>query len=427
MATETGYSRAIVHIDADAFFVSVEQVKDWRLRGKAVVTGGERGAVTSLSIEAKKLGITRGMPMFEVKRRFPSVHIVSGDYALYALFAKRMYAIVREYASSVEEYSIDECFADITLEAGAPPEVYEALAQRIQAHLTSSLGITFGVGLASSKTLAKITSKRNKPNGFTPLRSETVESVLQDIPLYDVWGLGGALSTRLRSLQVMTAYDLTQKNLAWLREHKFSQPVCDSWHELRGQSVLPIGSSVSLPKSIMKTRTFPKASMEESYIRAQLAKNLEIACEKLRHKKLSAGAVSFFLKTSEFSYHGAHISFVSPLTTAPPMLEKIYEQFHKAYADGIRYRASGITLRSLIPTSHTARALFGEMQESVALTKAHAALDALNDKFGGSCVFLGESMSARTHDARDTKVDALLRVRHRHRKMLALPFLGTAS
>ena len=108
------YPRAIVHFDGDSFFASVEQAKDYRLRGKPVVTGGERGAVTSLSKEAKMLGAHRGMPMQEIRRVCPSVIVLAGDYTAYSIYAKRMYAIAKTFTTKVEEYSIDECFADIT-------------------------------------------------------------------------------------------------------------------------------------------------------------------------------------------------------------------------------------------------------------------------------------------------------------------------
>src|SRR4051812_33093427 len=109
---EKGTGKCILHMDGDAFFVGVEVAKNPTLRGKAVVTGEERGIVSALSYEAKALGVVRGMPIFKLKREFPTVIILPGDYASYAKYSGMMFDIVRRYADDVEEYSIDECFAD---------------------------------------------------------------------------------------------------------------------------------------------------------------------------------------------------------------------------------------------------------------------------------------------------------------------------
>src|SRR4051812_2148322 len=108
------FPRAIVHFDGDSFFASVEQLMNHELRGKPVVTGGERGAATSLSYEAKRMGANRGMSLQEIKKLCPDVVVVSSDYLSYSIYARRMYSIVRSFTPDVEEYSIDECFADIT-------------------------------------------------------------------------------------------------------------------------------------------------------------------------------------------------------------------------------------------------------------------------------------------------------------------------
>ena len=101
-------------MDGDAFFVGVEVAKNPKLKGKPVVTGEERGIVSALSYEAKAIGIVRGMSIYKVKKDFPSVIVVPGDYAAYAKYSSMMFDIVRRYADDVEEYSIDECFADLT-------------------------------------------------------------------------------------------------------------------------------------------------------------------------------------------------------------------------------------------------------------------------------------------------------------------------
>src|SRR6266481_9977 len=166
-SSSTGFfPRAIVHFDGDSFFASVEQLMNHALRGKPVVTGGERGAATSLSYEAKRMGAHRGMSMQEIKKRCPAVIIVPSDYTSYSIYARRMYTIVRSFTPEVEEYSIDECFADITglhVKYGMP---YEQITKMIQEKLQADLGLSFSAGLGPNKCLAKAASKFRKPAGF---------------------------------------------------------------------------------------------------------------------------------------------------------------------------------------------------------------------------------------------------------------------
>jgi len=108
------YPRAILHVDGDAFFASCEVARNPALKGKPVVTGQERGIASALTYEAKALGVVRGMSIREIRKRYPSVVVLPSDYATYSLYSRRMYSIVRRYSPCVDEYSIDECFADLT-------------------------------------------------------------------------------------------------------------------------------------------------------------------------------------------------------------------------------------------------------------------------------------------------------------------------
>jgi len=427
MARE-GYPKAIVHFDGDSFFASVEQAKDWRLRGKPVVTGGERGAVTSLSIEAKRLGAQRGMPMQEIRRLCPGVIVLAGDYTAYSIYARRMYAIARTFTSKVEEYSIDECFADITGLTESFGMTYEEIARAIKAKLEESLGITFGVGLAPTKTLAKVASKRHKPAGFTAIPIERIDQYLLDTEIYDIWGLGGALSTRLRSLGVFTALDFIQKEEAWLKEHGFAAPVRDTWLELRGYCALSLGSgNPRLPHSVMKTRTFAPPSADRSFILSQLSKNVEAACAKIRRSGMKARALSFYLKTQEFTYHGVQLDLPIALDTPTEVLSYIEPHLDRVWAKGVPYRATGVTLRGLTKTETVTPDLFGEYKAVNTKRDVFSALDAVNRRYGRNTVYLGSSMqafTAREATYRKRVAHPFLSVDPQKKRVLNIPYLG---
>lgn len=431
MDRSSSYPRAIVHFDGDSFFASVEQAKDWRLRGKPVITGGERGAATSLSIEAKRLGLNRGMPMQEIRRLCPEAVILAGDYTAYSIYARRMYAIAKTFTANVEEYSIDECFADITGLDESRGMSYEQIAEAIKTKLEESLGITFGVGLASSKTLAKVASKRNKPAGFTALPLERIEEVLADTEIYDVWGLGGALSARLRGLGVLSARDYIKKPDAWLKEHGFMKPARVTWLELQGYPVLELSTGAhAKPQSVMVTRTFAPPSMNRAYVLSQLSKNVEGACVKMRRAGMKASALTFYLKTQEFTYHSVQLDLPAAVETPPQILAAIQERFNEVYASGVLYRASGVTLRALRSEGSVTPDLFGVYEEGREKSDAFRAQDFVNRKFGRNTMYLGSSMEALARpeaEYRKRIVHAFLPASRDGKKSLDIPFLGNAT
>ena len=425
MDQSSSYPRAIVHFDGDSFFASVEQAKNYTLRGKPVVTGGERGAVTSLSKEAKMLGAHRGMPMQEIRRTCPGVIVLAGDYTAYSIYARRMYAIAKTFTTKVEEYSIDECFADITGLNESRGQTYEEIAQAIHQKLELSLGITFGVGLAPSKTLAKVASKRNKPAGFTALPKEEIERVLADTEIYDIWGLGGALSTRLRGLGVITALDFVQKPDAWLKEHGFGKPVRDTWFELQGYPVLGLSVGAhAKPHSVMMTRTFTPPSSDRDFIFSQLSKNVEGACAKVRRAGMKASALSFYLKTQEFTYHGVQLDLPAALDAPPEILKSIRTRFDEVYAEGVPYRASGVTLRCLRSDGAVTPDLFGGYAESQKREGVFRAQDLVNQRYGRNTMYLGSSMQALAR-YRTNVAKGFVAASKDGKKSLDIPHLGT--
>ena len=199
----------LLHVDADGFFAGVEQALNPVLRGRPVVTGAERGIIAAASYEAKALGIKRGLQLHEAKRLCPDLVILPSDYEAYSLYSQRMFSILRRFTPLVEEYSIDEAFADLKGcgdVLGCPPET---VAERLRNAVSSEMGLTVSVGISLTKTLAKLCSKFRKPNGQTILRREHIPVMLRRTPIAKVWGVGPASAAKLQALGIATAYDFT--------------------------------------------------------------------------------------------------------------------------------------------------------------------------------------------------------------------------
>jgi DNA polymerase-4/DNA polymerase V len=172
------WPRAVLHLDADAFFASCEQAIHPELKGKPVITGKERGIVAAASYEAKARGVTRGVRLSDVKKICPDAVILPSDYETYSLFSLRMFAIIRRFTPDVEEYSIDEAFADLTGLRRNFHGPYSMIARKMQETVEKELGITVSIGVSLSKVLAKVGSKHKKPRGITMMPGREIHHYL---------------------------------------------------------------------------------------------------------------------------------------------------------------------------------------------------------------------------------------------------------
>ncbi len=395
----------ILHIDGDSFFASVEMSLNPRLRGRAVVTGHERGIATAMSKEAKALGIHRGMPVFQIKKLYPEAIIVKSDYHNYALFAHRMYNIVRRYSDEVEEYSIDECFARVE-----SPEV----ARQIKKELQQELGMTFSVGLGPTKVIAKVASKWNKPDGFTVIDHKDIEHFLRDLPIGKIWGIGPQTAHHLQRLGVKTSLDFIQRSEDWIRGNLGKREL-ELWHELRGTPTFGVHTDHDdLPGSIQHTRTFVPPTTNKHILFSELSKNVEGACAKARAEGVLARHIHYFLKTQEFRYHRFEIALPEPLQTPSGILNLIKATLDKVHKVGTTYRATGITLSSLIPESAAQNDLFGEVLKKAKHQDMYKTIDKLDRRYGPHTIVLGSSLKALTK--KGEKIG--------FRKRFNIPFMG---
>jgi DNA polymerase-4 len=200
--TIRSWPRAILHLDADAFFASCEQAVHPQLRGKPVITGKERGIVAAASYEAKNRGVQRGMRLFEARKVCPDVITVPSDYETYSLFSVRMFEILRRFSPDTEEYSIDEAFVDLTGLRRSFHCSYAMIAGMIQETVEKELGITVSVGVSLSKVLAKAGSKYDKPHGLTVMPGRDIHRYLETLPVEKVWGIGPNTTAFLRKFGI---------------------------------------------------------------------------------------------------------------------------------------------------------------------------------------------------------------------------------
>lgn len=406
--------RAILHVDGDAFFVACEVACNPSLIGKPVVTGEERRIVSAMSYEAKSLGVKRGMPIHEVRKYFPQVIIVSSHYKLYEIFSRRMVRIVERFTPTVEWYSIDECFADLTGTDIGRGISYVEIASLIKKTLLDELGLNFSVGLSTTKCLAKVASRLSKPNGLTVIYPKDIKTTLKDFEIGRVWGIGRQTSIFLSQLGISNALDFINKDRSWV-ELNCGKNVLDIWYELSGVSVNRVSSGYrELHKSFSSTETFMSLSSDPAFILSELSRHSEKVASKARREALSARHISFFIKTADFRYRRIDSVLDSPSALPNDFIKMINRSFSSVFDPSLRYRASGVTIFDLVPSSCVTQELFAQNSGVSKFSEAFSVVDQL----------------ARTHGRRAVQICSSL-VSSGSRKPagrnLSIPILGKVS
>ncbi len=391
------FPRAIIHIDGDAFFASCEQSRNPKLRGKPVITGKERGIASSMSYEAKAMGVTRGMSLREIKQVCPEAVILPSDYETYSLLSKRFFTIVKKYTPEVEEYSIDECFADITGLRRVLRMGYPEIAEAIKKELDASLGFTFSVGLGPNKSIAKLGSKWKKPSGLTVISAPNIPTYLEKLPAEKVWGIGPNTAAHLERYRITTALQFARKNEEWVRA-TFSKPFQEIWRELNGEFVFKLETE---PKtnyySISKTKTFTPPSTDRKYVFSQLSKNIENACIKARRYKLAATGIALYLRQQDFQHTGIELKLSRPTAIPSDLITLADEHFDEFFKQNTLYRATGLTLLGLQEDKVSQLDLFGAAVEMTEKKKLYETVDAVNKKYGKHKLYLGSSFLANKY------------------------------
>ena len=389
------WPRAILHLDADAFFASCEQAIHPELRGRPVITGKERGIVSAASYEAKAKGISRGVPLSDVRKICPDAVILPSDYETYSLFSVRMFEILRRFSPDVEEYSIDEAFVDLTGLRRSFHGPYSLIAQQMQDKVERELGITVSVGVSLSKVLAKIGSKHKKPHGLTMIPGRDIHQYLATLPVGKVWGIGPNTEAFLAKFRIATALDFAQRDEGFITRH-LSKPYQEIWHELNGRSVYPVSAeSKSSYQSISKTKTFTPPSCEETFVFGQLTKNLEAACIKARRYRLAACRLVVLLRQQDFRDNGVELRLNRPTAYPADLFGPMHEGFRRLYKKSVYYRQTGVVLAGLVNQETVQYTLFDDTTRIEKMGSIYQAVDLISEKFGKYTVHHASSLPAK--------------------------------
>ena len=392
--------------DVNSFYASCEKVFRPDLRNTPVVVlSNNDGCVIARSPEAKRLGIKMGIPWFQLKvMQFPErVVAFSSNYSLYADLSARVMVHLEELAPRVEQYSIDEMFLDIS---GIDSCInFEDFGRQLREHVKSGTGLTIGVGMGPTKTLAKScqwASKEWRQFGgvlaISHAQSERARKMLALQPVEEVWGVGRRISKKLATMGIKNALQLAQANPTFIRKN-FTVVLERTVRELNGESCISLEEAPPPKQQIVCSRSFGERVTTLEAMRQAVCQYAERASEKLREERQYCRHISVFVKTSPFaineSYYGnmASEKLSTPTRDTRDIVAAAMKCLECIWLDGHRYAKAGIMLNDFTPTGVSQLNLFDETQprpDSDALMKV---LDGINQSGLGKVWFAGRGIA----------------------------------
>jgi DNA polymerase-4 len=339
--------RAILHVDMDAFYASVEQRDDPSLRGKAVVVGGpsRRGVVLAASYEARPFGVRSAMPMARAVQLAPHAVVVPPHFDKYAAASASAFAIFRRYTPLVEPLSLDEAFLDVT-ESQALFGDGAAIAAAIKRDVRSELELTASAGVAPCKFAAKVASDLEKPDGLVVVPPGGVARFLDPLPVERMWGVGPKTAPRMRALGYATIGDLARADSRELER------VLGSWglrvaRLARGEDerdVHPHGTARSIGAEV----TYEHDLVGADAIRPRLLDHAERIARRLVRAGLSARAVTLKVKYADFSLRTRRATLPAPVNDTSAIHGAAVECLSRMPLEGRRVRLTGISVSGLV-------------------------------------------------------------------------------
>lgn len=393
------------HIDADAFFASVLERKDPRLKGKPLLAlGAGGGIVIAASYPAKAKGIKTGMRLIEAKKLCPEAIAQPSDFTEACRASRQIEAILRRRTPEVEQMSVDEWFLDVRTLVGGIPDDLALWARELQTEIIRCVGIGMSVGIAPTKLLAKMASEYRKPAGITIVSDEPDHTAycilrtafLKDRPVASIPGIGRARQVHAASLNWQTAWDAAYADQNTV-VHLFGRPGRDLQEELKGIPVSSIVTKSAPPKSISRGRSFRSLSKREQVF-GLVVEHLSVCMLRMRGEHLACRRIGLWLRDGAFRFCDTHVRLPRLMATEEVLLPYVRHCFEALWLRTKGCTQAGLTLCDLLPEGPAQYSLFTKPQSIDRAEEVQATLDLIRTRFGRGSIVRGaglEKASAR--------------------------------
>lgn len=394
-----GRARAILHIDMDTFFCSVERLFDPALEGRPVIVGGDpshRGVVSACSYEARRSGVHSAMPLAKAGKLCPQAAYLPGNFKAYLRYSGLVRDILDEYTPVVEHAGIDESYLDLTgcrLAFGEPAGVARKIIKRI----ADELGLPASGGLSASKVVSKVASAAAKPNGFLEIKPGEELAFLSPLPVEKLPGVGPVCRASLADLGIRTVGDLSLLPVEAL------ESVLGSWgrvlHEhARGLDRRRLESGRT-PKSVSRETTYDTDTIDYDMVRSTLLLLSERCCLALRREGLATTRIAVKLRHSDFKTYMKFHTLEVPTDQEQVVYRTALDLFERLLDRGVLIRLVGVALSGLVSAGCQGE-LFagagpgepgGERLDSLRVDNLNESIDAIRERYGFSAIVRGST------------------------------------
>jgi DNA polymerase-4 len=371
----------ILHVDMDAFYASVAEKDNPKLKGKAVVVGaGRRGVVSAANYEARKFGIRAAMPVYKAKALAPHAIFISPDMARYEEVSRSVMSIFHDITPLVEPISLDEAFLDVT---GARRLLGDGqtIAKLIRARVEQKEGITCSVGIAHNKFIAKIASNQCKPNGLLEIDPEKVLEFLHPLAAKEIWGVGPKTNEQLAKMGLQTVGDIANTPRSTLIR-VLGQASGSSLYELAWGRDYRDVEIEHIEKSISSSETFDQDLDSQEEILKEFLRLTERSVERMREKSFAAGTISIKVRFTDFKTISRSKTVDLPITGTQEIFEVVKNLYLALNLENVLIRLVGVSLDSLVEDEEINQMVLG--QRTSGWQQADKAVDRIKNKFGSA-------------------------------------------
>jgi DNA polymerase-4 len=380
----------VMHIDVDAFFASVEQLRDPRLRKRPIAVGN--GVVASPSYEARARGVTTAMPIHQALRVCPELIVLDGRHEVYRCYTEAIWEICRRYAPELETF-LDEAFADFSGTEHVYPDLLE-LGARIRREVRDEVGLPVTVGIGKNRMISKLAAKTVKPDGLREVRAGEEEAFLLPLPIGKIAGMGPKTTTLFHDMNIRTIEEFRQIPLATLVA-MLGKVGASLYERARGEDSRPIQER-EIPKQISRETSLEKPTADRGELEGVLFYLVDRAIRAIRKLGLKTRTLRVRIRYSDGEDNETSVSF-APTAFDEDLQPLARKLLWKLYARRVTLRFVG-TGFSNFQAEEGQLDLFADAD----LERFHAAVDAIRDKFGHGAIVAGraiELLGKLPHDA----------------------------
>jgi len=362
------------------------------------VLSSQNAIVVAKSYDAKALGITTGMPVWEARKLAPKVVFLAADFRYYGQMSDKVFAILRSYSPDIEVYSIDEGFMDMNGIRTLWRKSFQQLADAIRQSISCATGITVSVGIANTRTLAKMASEANKPDGTMVVPGQRIEPFLNDIAISEIPGIGRNRAALLHKFDIRTALQFARLDDG-LMHRLLGRHGMQLKHELSGRAVLPLILKQVLPKSVARTASMGQVTDKRDLVMAHLSWHVMRLVSELVAKHLLTRRLYLFLTLASFERCGMNLPLEVPSNSLKRLMHTVTVGLSRLFRAGRQYRGCGIVATQISCERTVGNDLFGLMLEDSRQARLMLTVNAINRKYGNRTLSLAAASRIKQKSA----------------------------